>query len=53
MNADPEADGAEPTMTDHDTNRIEAVLAFWFKEKELSAPQIDGRILLDQLLLLS
>lgn len=34
----------EPTITDADKLRIEAVLTFWFKERNLSAPQIDGRM---------
>ncbi len=32
------------TITDDDQARIEAVLSFWFKEQELSAPQIDRRM---------
>ncbi len=32
------------TITDDDQVRIDAVLAFWFKEQELSAPQIDRRM---------
>jgi uncharacterized protein (DUF924 family) len=31
-------------ITDDDLARIEAILAFWFKEVELSAPQIDRRM---------
>jgi uncharacterized protein (DUF924 family) len=31
------------TITDEDQARIDAILAFWFKEHELSAPQIDRR----------
>lgn len=31
-------------ITDEDQSRIEAILAFWFKEQELSAPQIDQRM---------
>ncbi len=31
-------------ITDEDYARIDAVLAFWFKEQELSAPQIDRRM---------
>ena len=34
----------EATITDADKLRIEAVLTFWFKERNLSAPQIDGRM---------
>ena len=32
------------TITDDDQARIEAILAFWFKEQELDAPQIDRRM---------
>ena len=32
------------TITDEDQGRIDAILAFWFKEHELSAPQIDRRM---------
>ena len=32
------------TMTDEDQGRIEEILSFWFKEQELSAPQIDRRM---------
>ena len=32
------------TITDEDQRRIDAILAFWFKEHELSAPQIDRRM---------
>lgn len=35
---------ADATITDDDQIRIDAVLSFWFKDKELSAPQIDGRM---------
>lgn len=38
------SESVEATVTDLDQERIEAVLAFWFKEKELTAPQIDGRM---------
>lgn len=31
-------------ITDEDQARIDAILAFWFKEHELSAPQIDRRM---------
>ena len=34
----------DATITDDDQIRIDAVLSFWFEEKELSAPQIDGRM---------
>jgi len=32
------------TITDDDQIRIEAILEFWFKEQELTAPQIDRRM---------
>ncbi len=32
------------TITDEDQARIDAILAFWFKEHQLSAPQIDRRM---------
>lgn len=32
------------TITDDDQLRIEAILEFWFREQELSAPQIDRRM---------
>ena len=32
------------TITDEDQARIDAILAFWFKEQALSAPQIDHRM---------
>ena len=32
------------TFTDEDRARIDKILAFWFKEQELSAPQIDRRM---------
>jgi len=31
-------------LSDQDRDRINTVLTFWFKEHELSAPQIDGRM---------
>ena len=37
-----ETNGA--TMTDEDQARIDAILLFWFKEQELSGPQIDRRM---------
>ena len=37
-----ETNGA--TMTDDDQARIDAILLFWFKEQELSGPQIDRRM---------
>lgn len=38
------SESMEATITDDDQVRIDAVLAFWFEERELSAPQIDGRM---------
>jgi uncharacterized protein (DUF924 family) len=38
------SDAAGATITDDDQVRIDAVLAFWFKEQSLSAPQIDRRM---------
>ncbi|MDX1481019.1 MAG: DUF924 family protein [Woeseiaceae bacterium] len=38
------SDTLDATITDDDQIRIDAVLSFWFQEKELSAPQIDGRM---------
>jgi uncharacterized protein (DUF924 family) len=32
------------TITDDDQARIDAIIAFWFKEQQLSAPQIDRRM---------
>ena len=32
------------TITDEDQSRIDAIIAFWFKAQELSAPQIDHRL---------
>ena len=37
-----ETDGA--TITDEDQARIDAILLFWFKEQELTGPQIDRRM---------
>jgi len=34
----------DATITDDDQVRIEAILSFWFKEQELSAPKIDRRM---------
>lgn len=34
----------DATITDEDQARIEAILSFWFKEQELTAPQIDRRM---------
>ena len=38
------SDALGATITDDDQIRIDAILAFWFMEKELNAPQIDGRM---------
>ena len=32
------------TITDEDFARIDEILSFWFKEQQLSAPQIDRRM---------
>jgi uncharacterized protein (DUF924 family) len=38
------SESAGVTITDDDQARIEAILSFWFKEQQLTAPQIDGRM---------
>ncbi|MDJ0938324.1 MAG: DUF924 family protein [Woeseiaceae bacterium] len=38
------SESGDRTITDDDQVRIEAVLAFWFRERNLSAPQIDDRM---------
>ncbi|MDG2374990.1 MAG: DUF924 domain-containing protein [Woeseiaceae bacterium] len=38
------SEGGEAAITDTDKLRIQAILKFWFKEQQLSAPQIDGRM---------
>jgi uncharacterized protein (DUF924 family) len=38
------SDSADATITDDDQIRIDAVIAFWFKDKALGAPQIDARM---------
>jgi uncharacterized protein (DUF924 family) len=38
------SESMDATITDEDQFRIDAVLSFWFERKELSAPQIDGRM---------
>lgn len=38
------SESMDATITDEDQVRIELVLAFWFKQKSLSAPQIDARM---------
>jgi len=34
----------DATISDSDKARIDAILSFWFQEKELSAPKIDRRL---------
>jgi len=38
------SESMDATITDDDQIRIDAILAFWFREQELSAPQIDRRM---------
>ena len=38
------SESVDPSITDDDQRRIEAILSFWFKEQQLSAPQIDRRM---------
>lgn len=38
------SESMDATITDEDQARIDAILSFWFKEHELSAPQIDRRM---------
>ncbi len=38
------SESVDATITDEDQTRIEAILSFWFREQELSAPQIDRRM---------
>jgi len=38
------SESMDATITDEDQARIDAILSFWFKEQELSAPQIDRRM---------
>ena len=44
MSGKPPTESIAASITDDDKARIDAVLAFWFKEHELSAPQIDRRM---------
>ncbi len=44
MSVKPLSESRGATITDEDQARIDAILAFWFKEHELSAPQIDRRM---------
>ncbi len=38
------SESMDATITDDDHVRIERILSFWFREQELSAPQIDRRM---------
>ncbi len=38
------SESVDATITDDDQVRIDSILAFWFKQRELSAPQIDRRM---------
>ena len=38
------SDSKGGAITDEDEQRIDEILSFWFKEQELSAPQIDRRM---------
>ena len=38
------SESAEATITDDDQLRIDAIIEFWFRERQLSAPQIDQRM---------
>jgi uncharacterized protein (DUF924 family) len=38
------SEAGEATITDDDQERIERILAFWFREHQQSAPQVDGRM---------
>jgi len=38
------SESMDATITDEDQSRIQAILSFWFKEQQLSAPQIDRRM---------
>jgi len=44
MAAEPESNNTEPGINDNDQSRIEKILSFWFRERTLSAPQIDARM---------
>jgi uncharacterized protein (DUF924 family) len=44
MSVKPLSDTTDATMSEEDQARVDAILAFWFKEQELSAPQIDRRM---------
>ena len=38
------SESMDASITDEDQQRIESILSFWFKEQELTAPQIDRRM---------
>ena len=38
------SENMDATITDDDQRRIEKILSFWFKDRALSAPQIDSRM---------
>lgn len=38
------SESVDASITDEDQSRIDAILSFWFKEQQLSAPQIDRRM---------
>jgi uncharacterized protein (DUF924 family) len=38
------SEGMDSTVTDADQLRIDRIIAFWFQERTLTAPQIDGRM---------
>ena len=44
MSSTPMSDTAGATLSSEDRSRIDAILTFWFKERALSAPQIDRRM---------
>jgi uncharacterized protein (DUF924 family) len=44
MAAEPESNGIESGISDDEQLRIEKILSFWFRERALSAPQIDARM---------
>lgn len=44
MSVQPPAASAAASISDEDQQRIDAVLNFWFREQQLSAPQIDRRM---------
>jgi uncharacterized protein (DUF924 family) len=44
MSEETPEENTDTPITAGDQDRIDAILAFWFKEQQLSAPQIDGRM---------